>query len=280
MMHRKNWLYLIALGSCLIIGLAGGQDWLVGGYVSSFGPYDDLSVTGLKRWLDYPNPTYTWYGMNGSAYYLPYGVYSPYPAAYYPSPGWTPLYGLGWQVYQRDWAKTLEYAQTRSSIRVYPRQTVAYLPAQPAASATAFAPPTAMQTAAPSNKIATPTASTAYYSPEYVGAAPKTPPATAPVTASASSAATATPAPTTGDSTAIIVSEGMRGYQVFLDGVYIGTEGTGGDPLDGKFSFKAVGNRNHSVRVNDGQFDYPKIMFFEPGGTKTINVEPGTAVYV
>ena len=35
-----------------------------------------------------------------------------------------------------------------------------------------------------------------------------------------------------------------------------------------------------SVRVNDGQFDYPKIMFFDPGGTKTINVEPGTAVYV
>lgn len=72
----------------------------------------------------------------------------------------------------------------------------------------------------------------------------------------------------------------MRGYQVFLDGVYIGTEGTGADALDGRFSFKAVGNRNHSVRVYDGQFNYPKIMFFEPGGTKTIYVEPGKAVYV
>ena len=54
-----------------------------------------------------------------------------------------------------------------------------------------------------------------------------------------------TPIATTGDSTATIVSQGMRGYQVFLDGNYIGTEGTGGDPLDGKFSFRVVGNQNH-----------------------------------
>lgn len=280
MTHRKNWLYLIALGLCLIIGLAAGHDWLVGGYVSSFGPYDDPSVGGLKQWLDYPIPTYAFYGTNGSAYYLPYGVYSPYPAAYYPSPGWTPLSGLGWQVYQRDWAKTLEYAQTRSSIRVYPRQTVTYLPTQPAASTTASAPPTAMQSAAPSTQTATPAAPTAYYSPEYVSATPVTPPATAPVTASAPSSPAPSPQPSSGDSTAIIVSQGMRGYQVFLDGVFIGTEGTGGDPLDGRFSFKAVGNRNHVVRIYDGQFDYSKIMFFDPGGTKTINVEAGTAVYV
>jgi hypothetical protein len=89
-----------------------------------------------------------------------------------------------------------------------------------------------------------------------------------------------TPIPTTGDSIATIVSQGMRGYQVFLDGNYIGTEGTGGDPLDGKFSFLVVGNQNHDIRVYDGQFNYPKTMFFERGGTKIINVEPGTAVYI
>jgi len=88
------------------------------------------------------------------------------------------------------------------------------------------------------------------------------------------------PAATTGDSTATIVSKGMRGYQIFLDGNYIGTEGTGGDPLDGKFSFRVVGNQNHDIRVYDGQFNYPKTMFFERGGTKIINVEPGMAVYV
>jgi hypothetical protein len=89
-----------------------------------------------------------------------------------------------------------------------------------------------------------------------------------------------TPTPTTGDSTATIVSQGMRGYQVFLDGNYIGTEGTGGDPVDGKFSFGVVGNQNHDIRIYDGQFNYPKTMFFERGGTKIINVEPGTAVYI
>jgi hypothetical protein len=45
----------------------------------------------------------------------------------------------------------------------------------------------------------------------------------------------------------------MRGYQVFLDGNYIGTEGTGRDPLDGKFSFSVVGNQNHDIRAYDGQ---------------------------
>jgi hypothetical protein len=89
-----------------------------------------------------------------------------------------------------------------------------------------------------------------------------------------------TPISTTGDSTATIVSQGMRGYQVFLDGNYIGTEGTGGDPLDGRFSFNVVGNQNHDIRVYDGQFNYPKTMFFERGGTKIIKVEPGMAVYV
>ncbi len=86
--------------------------------------------------------------------------------------------------------------------------------------------------------------------------------------------------PTTGDSTATIVSQGMKGYQVFLDGNYIGAEGTGGDPLDGKFSFRVVGGQNHEVRVYDGQFNYPKTMFFDRGGTKIIKVEPGTAVYI
>ena len=90
---------------------------------------------------------------------------------------------------------------------------------------------------------------------------------------------TQSPAATAGDSTATIVSQGMRGYQVFLDGNYIGTEGTGGDPLDGKFSFSVVGNQNHEVRVTDGQFNYQKTIFFDRGGTKIINVEPGTAVY-
>jgi len=86
--------------------------------------------------------------------------------------------------------------------------------------------------------------------------------------------------PTSGDTPATIISQGMRGYQAFLDGIYIGTEGTGGDQLDGKFSFTVVGNQNHEVRVYDGQFNYPKTMYFQRGVQKIIHVEPGTAVYV
>ena len=89
-----------------------------------------------------------------------------------------------------------------------------------------------------------------------------------------------TPSTTYGDTPVTIVSQGMRGYQVFLDGTLIGTEGTGGDPLDGRFSFSVVGNQNHAVRVYDGQFNYPKTMFFTKGVQKIINVEPGTAVYI
>jgi hypothetical protein len=90
----------------------------------------------------------------------------------------------------------------------------------------------------------------------------------------------ATTSPTSGDTPVTIVSQGMRGYQVFLDGTFIGTEGTGGDPLDGRFSFRVVGNQNHEIRVYDGQFNYPKTMYFSRGVQKIINVEPGTAVYI
>lgn len=83
---------------------------------------------------------------------------------------------------------------------------------------------------------------------------------------------------TAGDSAVTIVSNGMRGYQVFVDGNYIGSEGTGVDSLDGTFSFKVVGNQNHEIRVYDGRFDYAKTMFFDRGGSKTIYVEPGMAV--
>ncbi len=92
------------------------------------------------------------------------------------------------------------------------------------------------------------------------------------------------PQPTSmgGDTPVKIQSQGMRSYQVYLDENYIGTEGTGGDASDGIFNFKVVGNQNHiiSIRVFDGQFNYPKTMYFDRGVLKIINVEPGTAVYI
>lgn len=83
-----------------------------------------------------------------------------------------------------------------------------------------------------------------------------------------------------GDTPVRIQSQGMRGYQVFLDENYIGQEGTNGDPLDGIFNFKVVGGQYHDVRVYDGQFNYPNRINFPKGVLKIIYVEPGTAVYL
>jgi PKD repeat protein len=81
------------------------------------------------------------------------------------------------------------------------------------------------------------------------------------------------------DSIATIVSQEMRGYQVFLDDNYIGTEGELWDAPDGRFTFSVAGNQMHSIRIYDGQFNYPKSIFFQSGEIKTINVEPGTPIY-
>jgi hypothetical protein len=83
-----------------------------------------------------------------------------------------------------------------------------------------------------------------------------------------------------GDTKVTIQSQGMRGYDVFVDEVYLGREGTGGDPLDGSFSFRVEGNQEHFIRVFDGEFNYPKQIYFRRGETKIIRVEPGTAVYI
>lgn len=83
-------------------------------------------------------------------------------------------------------------------------------------------------------------------------------------------------APTSGDVPVTIKSNGMRGYQVYLDEAYIGSETKG----DGSFSFNVKGNMYHDIRVFDGQFNYPKRMYFQSGVPKIIYVEPGTAVYV
>jgi hypothetical protein len=154
----------------------------------------------------------------------PYGVYSFDPAPYYSDFGLNSLAGMNWEPFSKNWSETMDYVQSRSSLRIYPRPINTY--------------PTSL------------------------------PPALASAT------------PSVGDTPVSIISQGMRGYQVFLDEILIGTEGTGADPLDGKFSFNVVGNQNHAIRVFDGQFNYPKNMFFERGVQKIIYVEPGTAVYI
>jgi hypothetical protein len=85
-----------------------------------------------------------------------------------------------------------------------------------------------------------------------------------------------TPGLASGDVSVTIKSNGMRGYDVYVDEVYIGKETSG----DGSFSFRVKGNMYHDIRVFDGQFNYPKRIYFQSGESKIINVEPGTAVYI
>jgi hypothetical protein len=228
MIFRRVIIYLSAVILCLMIGVAYGQDWLGGGYV---GPYSGDIGKYFTDPILYSNPIVGQTYQSKSGYYPgPYGVFPYYGTLpYYSDFRLNSLGAMTWEPFQKNWSETMEYAQTKSSFRVYPRPTTTYPVVQ-------------------------------FPAPIYT--------------------TTQLPAATTGDSTATIVSQGMRGYQVFLDGSYIGTEGTGGDPLDGKFSFRVAGGQNHDVRVFDGQFNYPKTIFFERGGTKIINVEPGTAVYI
>lgn len=83
-----------------------------------------------------------------------------------------------------------------------------------------------------------------------------------------------------GDTIVIIKSTGMRGYDVYLDDVYVGTDGKGGDPLDGSFTLKVVGNMEHFIKVWDGQFFYGKPKYYPRGVTTTLWVEPGYALYI
>jgi len=93
------------------------------------------------------------------------------------------------------------------------------------------------------------------------------------------STTTHTPGIAAGDAKAILKSP-MKGYDVYLDGSWIGKDGTGGDVLDGIYSFMLQGGMNHDVKIFDGQFFYGKVMNFARGETKEIYIPPGTAVYV
>ena len=88
----------------------------------------------------------------------------------------------------------------------------------------------------------------------------------------------AVPAIVAGD-TPVTIQTTLKGYDVYVDGVLIGKEGTGGDLLDGVFKFKVVGGMIHNIRVFDGEHNYPKDIYFEKGVQKIINVPPGTTVY-
>ena len=53
-----------------------------------------------------------------------------------------------------------------------------------------------------------------------------------------------------------ITSPDRGGYDVYVDGEYVGTEGTNGDAPDGNFTVYVPGNSRHSVIADDGKSIY------------------------
>ncbi|WP_461458248.1 hypothetical protein [Methanothrix sp.] len=137
----------------------------------------------------------------------------------------------------------------------------------------------ATQTVQPTQAVQMPPGATTSFMQTYSGTAQQTTSASSTTQYPAAVAAKpAVPAIVAGD-TPVTIQTTLKGYDVYVDGVLIGKEGTGGDLLDGVFKFKVVGGMIHNIRVFDGEHNYPKDIYFERGVQKIINVPPGTTVY-
>jgi hypothetical protein len=68
----------------------------------------------------------------------------------------------------------------------------------------------------------------------------------------------------------------MRGYDVYVDDCYFGTEGQGGDTLDGIFKLNVIGGQSHEIKVWDGEWFYGKPRFYERNTPVVLKVEPQT----
>jgi len=119
---------------------------------------------------------------------------------------------------------------------------------------------------------------TASTSTQYQSIATSTQPKPASAAIPAPVAVASKPVVAAGD-TPVTIQTSLKGYDVYVDGVLIGKEGTGGDLLDGIFRFKVVGGQTHDIKIFDGEFFYGKPIYFDRGVAKVINVPPGIAVY-
>jgi hypothetical protein len=93
---------------------------------------------------------------------------------------------------------------------------------------------------------------------------------------------TSTYPPQTGSAagdTPVTIQTTMRGYDVYVDGLMVGKDGSNGDALDGVFRFTVVGGQTHTIRIFDGSNNYEKPVYFDRGVTKVINVPAATTVY-
>jgi hypothetical protein len=86
---------------------------------------------------------------------------------------------------------------------------------------------------------------------------------------------------TQGDTPVHLISQSIsiKGYQLFVDGNYIGTDGAGLDRLDGEIDFWLNGDQNHTIKVINGTETYQSTIFFQKGILKTIYVERDKGIY-
>ncbi len=75
-------------------------------------------------------------------------------------------------------------------------------------------------------------------------------------------AGTATPA---GTSAVTLRSSWFKGYDVYLDGKYVGTEGYGSDLLDGIYNFKVPGGMWHTIVISKNGESYDETGTFVSG---------------
>ena len=80
-------------------------------------------------------------------------------------------------------------------------------------------------------------------------------------------AGTATPA---GTSSVTLRSSWFKGYDVYLDGKYVATEGTGSDPLDGIYNFKVPGGMWHTIVISKNGENYDETGTFVSGASLQI----------
>jgi len=80
----------------------------------------------------------------------------------------------------------------------------------------------------------------------------------------AGSASTTTP-PYSGTSSVTLRSSWFKGYDIYLDGKHIGTEGTGSDILDGVYSFRVPANMWHTIVISKNGQSYDESGTFLSG---------------
>ena len=73
------------------------------------------------------------------------------------------------------------------------------------------------------------------------------------------------------DALVTIISPEYRGYDVYVDEIYVGTDGKGGDALDGVYSSCVTGNQVHRIRVNHPLNWKWWEFFFMAGGSYPFN---------